>query len=211
MFRSFLFPKKSNLPLHPQADKLATMESMIFLKGSKNITEFITYLMDHKFEILADDGKRKLTSRYLAMQVSDLIKKSKIGKITSQDLSVIPEYSGFRDKVKDLLTLGSAASTPLTRPNINNIKLMENMIFLKGSKNITSFVKYLNDHKFEIPTGEIGGIVDSEYLATKIDILIKKNQSGQVTDYDLFSLPTHGGFRDKVKDLLMLDRQSRTV
>jgi len=84
---------------------MALMESMIFLKGSKNTTEFITYLMDHDFEIPSDKVGEKLTSRYLVMQVSDLIKKNKISEITDADLSVLPSHGGFRDKLKDLLML----------------------------------------------------------------------------------------------------------
>ncbi len=110
MFRSFLFPKKSNLPLHPTAaDKMALMESMIFLKGSKNVSDFMGYLMDHRFEIPTGKGNEKVTSRFLVMQLNDLIKKNKITSVTDTDLLILPEHGGFRDKVKDLLILDRQA------------------------------------------------------------------------------------------------------
>ncbi len=110
MFRSFLFPRKSNLLIHPTAaDKMALMESMIFLKGSKNVSDFMGYLMDHKFEIPTGKVEEKVTSRFLVMQLNDLINKNKITNITDQDLAIMPEHAGFRDKVKDLLMLDRQA------------------------------------------------------------------------------------------------------
>lgn len=81
---------------------LRLSNDMHYLKGIKNIDAFMNYLMDNKNVLIpGGSSEQSFNSRKLVYLVHTL--RNKIDRQDS-DFNILPNYDGFREKVKQLLS-----------------------------------------------------------------------------------------------------------
>lgn len=212
--------------------KLTLLESSIHIKNAKNkksLDELRDYFLDNRMYIPKDSANLQIktpndlvSSGYIILHINDLRNKmSRVG-LTHKDFEVIPNYEGLRDRVKELFKLeilkereekkikdlekSKESREKIVPTSIHNFKgdiekLSKQMIVIKNTKNIQELIIYLMDNSdVIIPTRNSN--LQQFNSRRLIYIIHGLKMKSNIQDSDFNILPSYGGFREKVKELL---------